>query len=82
MKKIARSARRRRHLKAWISAEGIPDHQCSVNNVSASGMNIVSMLADKLPKTFTVKFNPTSPNNGPCRVVWRKNFSLGVKFER
>jgi hypothetical protein len=82
MKQIARSARRRRYLKAWILAEGIPDHECSVNNVSASGMNIVSMLADKLPETFTVKFSRTSPTIGLCRVIWRKNFSLGVKFER
>ena len=83
MKKIARSVRRRRrYIRAWISGEGISNHQCSVSDISDSGMKLVSILADKIPDAFTVKFNATSPNNGRCRVVWRKSFSLGVKFDR
>jgi hypothetical protein len=82
MRRSARSARRRRYIKAWISGEGISNHQCSVSDVSDGGMKVVSILADKIPDTFTVEFNPTSPRNGLCHVVWRKNSSLGAKFER
>ena len=82
MKRIARSPRRRRYIKAWISGEGFSSHRCSVSDVSDGGMKVISILADKIPDTFTVKFNPTSPQNGRCHVVWRKNSSLGVKFER
>jgi hypothetical protein len=53
-----------------------------VSDVSDGGMKVVSILADKIPDTFSVEFNPTSPRNGLCRVVWRKNSSLGAKFER
>jgi hypothetical protein len=60
----------------------MPDHECSVCDISDGGMMVVSKLADKIPDTFTVYFNATSPNNGRCRVVWRKNSSIGVKFDR
>lgn len=82
MTKLVRSTRRRRYTTAWISGNGIPNHECSVHDISDEGMRLVSKLADKLPDEFKVKFNPTSPNNGPCRVVWRKSSSMGVKFKR
>lgn len=82
MKKFTRSARRRRYTKAWISGQGISNHECSVFDVSDGGMMLVSILANMIPDVFTVKFNPTSPNNGRCRVVWRKSSSIGVKFDR
>jgi hypothetical protein len=82
MRKSARSPRRHRYIKAWISGKGFASHECSVSNVSADGMKVVSTLADKIPDTFTVEFNPTSPNNGLCHVVWRKNSSLGARFDR
>jgi hypothetical protein len=53
-----------------------------VSDLADGGMKVISILADKIPDTFTVKFNQTSPQNGLCHVVWRKNSSLGVKFER
>jgi hypothetical protein len=82
MKRIARSARRRRYIKAWISGEGVSNHQCSVSDVSDGGMKVISIMADKIPDTFNVEFNPTSPKNGLYHVVWRKNSSLGAKFVR
>ena len=81
-KQLTRSVRRRRYTTAWISGEGIPDHECSVCDISDSGMKVISKLADKIPDAFTVRFNATSPNNGPCQVVWRKHSSVGVKFVR
>lgn len=82
MKKFTRSVRRRRYTTAWISGNGISNHECSVFDVSDGGMMLVSMLADTIPDTFTVRFNATSPNNGRCRIVWRKGSSIGVKFVR
>jgi hypothetical protein len=82
MAKIIRSTRRRRHIKAWVSGEGITNHECSVYDISDGGMMLVSKLADKIPNAFTVKFNAMSPNNGPCRVVWRSSSSIGAKFDR
>jgi hypothetical protein len=82
MQKIERSVRRRRYTKAWVSAEGITNLECSVIDVSDGGMKLVSALADKIPDTFTVRFNSTSPNNGLCQVIWRRPRSLGVKFVR
>ena len=81
-KHFARSTRRRRHITAWISGEGFSNHECSVCDISDGGMMVVSELADKIPDTFNVRFNATSPNNGRCRVVWRKGSSIGVKFDR
>jgi hypothetical protein len=40
-----------------------------------------SKLADKIPDTFSVKFNATSPSNGRCRVESSRS-SIGAKFER
>jgi hypothetical protein len=82
MPKLVRVPRRRRRIKAWISGEGISNLECSVQDISEDGMMLVSKLVDKIPKTFTVRFNAMSPNNGPCRVVWRKSSSIGVKFDR
>jgi hypothetical protein len=82
MKRIARSARRRRYIKAWISGEGVSNHQCSVSDVSDDGMKVISIMADKIPDMFSVEFNPTSPKNGLYHVVWRKASSLGAKFVR
>ena len=45
-------------------------------------MHLVSMLADKIPDSFAIKFNRMSPNNGACRVIWRSNYSFGAKYER
>lgn len=80
--KLVRRPRRRRQIKAWISGEGISNLECSVYDISGGGMMLVSKFADKIPNSFTVRFNATSPNNGPCRVVWRKASSIGVKFDR
>jgi hypothetical protein len=82
MPKLVRAPRRRRYIKAWISAEGLPDLECSVCDISDGGMLLVSKLADKIPDTFTIKFNATSPNNGPCRVVWRNGSTVGAMFDR
>jgi hypothetical protein len=81
-KQFTRSVRRRRYTTVRISGEGIPDHECSVCDISDGGMMLVSTIADKIPDIFTVYFNSTSPNNGRCRVVWRKSSSIGVKFDR
>ena len=80
--KLVRAPRRRRHIKAWISGDGITNLEVLVSDISDGGMMLVSNLADKIPKEFTVKFNDTTPNNGPCRVVWRSGLPIGVKFDR
>ena len=82
MAKIPRPVRRRRNIKAWISGDGIEPHQCAVFNVSDDGVHLISMLADKIPDSFAIKFSPTSPSNGLCRVIWRANHSLGARYER
>jgi hypothetical protein len=81
-KPYPRAVRRRRYTTAWISGDGFPEHECSVFDISDSGMKLISKLADKIPDSFAVRFNSSSPNNGRCRVVWRKGSSIGVKFDR
>jgi hypothetical protein len=81
MPKLVRAPRRRRNIKAWVSGEGVTNLECSVYDISETGMMLVTKLADKIPNTFTVRFNATSPNNGPCRVVWRSGLSIGAKFD-
>ena len=82
MPKLVRAPRRRRNIKAWVSGEGVSNLECSVHDISENGMMLVTKLADKIPNTFTVRFNATSPNNGPCRVIWRSGSSIGAKFDR
>ena len=82
MPKTPRPVRRRRNIKAWISADGFDPLQCSVFNMSETGLQLISVLADKIPDTFNIKISRTSPNNGPCQVIWRRQHSLGVKYER
>jgi hypothetical protein len=79
---LARATRRRRYIKAWISGKGIANVECSVYDISDGGMMLVTKFADKIPNTFNVKFNATSPNNGPCHVVWRNGSTIGVMFDR
>jgi hypothetical protein len=81
-KLVRRTPRRRRHIKARIFGEGISDLECSVYDISDDGLMLISKLADKIPNTFNVRFNATSPNNGPCRVIWRSRSSIGAKFIR
>ena len=82
MPNLVRVPRRRRNIKALVSGEGVSKLECSVPDVSETNMMLVTKLADKIPNAFTVRFNATSHDNGPCRMVWRSGSSIGAKFDR
>jgi hypothetical protein len=44
-KQFTRSVRRRRYTTVRISGEGIPDHECSVCDISDGGMMLVSTIS-------------------------------------
>jgi hypothetical protein len=58
----------------WVT--GVPV-KCIVRNLSQTGAKIE--IHDPVPEIFELVFDGDD-NHHPCRVVWRKEFLIGVQF--
>jgi hypothetical protein len=74
-----RVAPRRRVLKAGTIEFGGREIECTVRNVSSTGAVLDVGSRTGIPDQFTLAL----PSDGlhlrfPCRVIWRKESSIGV----
>ena len=75
-----RKSARRRTLKAGTISFGGGAIDCTVRNLSEAGaaLDVVSPVG--IPERFTLLVE-AEQNHLPCRVVWRKEKRIGVRFE-
>jgi hypothetical protein len=75
---------RRKHFRVeWNSPATIYDGKvacpCTVSNFSSSGARIAGVRAKTIPNKFSLRITPHSRIH-TCRVVWRTDDAVGVKF--
>jgi hypothetical protein len=75
----SRRATRRNVLRAARIKFGKKSVTCTVRNLSATGASIEGAKLAQAPDTFTLTLEMESAAR-PCRVVWRKNERIGVRF--
>lgn len=78
---------RRRHFRVeWNSAgeielgDGRPARLCIVANLSNGGAKIGGVMAATLPDEFMLSLSPGVEPARKCRVTWRADNELGVRF--
>jgi hypothetical protein len=85
MPQAHREKRRRRRVKtrraAWINIDGnVKPVRCVLWDVSEDGARLAPAQAGKLPDLFTLILDKTTAHR--CRVMWRKDAQVGVRFLR
>lgn len=51
-----------------------------LNNLSVTGANITLLPNTRLPERFTIS-GLVDGYQVPCKIAWRKNRQIGIKFE-
>ncbi|WP_244068657.1 PilZ domain-containing protein [Bradyrhizobium sp. Ce-3] len=74
-----RAAQRRRMLKAGTISFGGGAIDCTVRNLSMSGAALDVTSPIGIPDRFTLVMGPDTQL--PCRIVWRKENRVGIRFE-
>ena len=75
----SRRAARRNVLRAARISFGKKRLTCTVRNLSAAGASIEGANLIEVPDIFTLVLEMESAERA-CRVVWRKNARIGVRF--
>jgi PilZ domain len=75
-----RIAPRRRQLKAGTISFGGGAIDCTVRNLSMTGAALDVISPVGIPERFTLLVE-ADHSHLPCRVVWRKEKRIGVRFE-
>jgi len=80
-RELRRSKRTRRRNAAWIGlGNGGTRIPCVLWDVSESGARLAAPRAKVLPATFSLVLSKDGRSQRQCRVVWRNERQLGVKF--
>lgn len=74
-----RAAQRRRTLKAATISFGGGAIDCIVRNLSETGASLEVISPIGIPDRFTLV--DTDRSKRPCRIVWRREKRIGVRFE-
>ena len=75
-----RIAPRRRVLKAGSIVFGGSAIDCTVRNLSETGAALDVVTPLFIPDRFTLLVL-TDQSKRPCRIVWRKEKRIGVRFD-
>ncbi|WP_426443099.1 PilZ domain-containing protein [Bradyrhizobium genosp. P] len=75
-----RAAQRRRLLKAGTISFGGGVIDCTVRNLSETGAALDVISPVGIPDRFTLVVD-ADRSELPCRIVWRKEKRIGVRFE-
>ncbi|MDQ9785856.1 PilZ domain-containing protein, partial [Serratia marcescens] len=75
-----RDSQRRRILKAGTISFGGGAITCTIRNLSATGAALEVTSPVGIPDTFTLVIEMEHLKRD-CRVVWRKEKRLGIRFE-
>jgi hypothetical protein len=73
--------RRTVRYPAWIAVSPEQRANCVLADISEGGARIKVDENANIPDYFVLLFNPKGTPSRPCRVVWRKESYLGLKFE-
>lgn len=75
-----RATQRRRTLKSGTISFGGGSIDCTVRNLSDTGAALDVISPVGIPDRFTLVVD-TEQSKLPCRIVWRKEKRIGVRFE-
>lgn len=75
-----RAAQRRRILKAASISFGGGAIDCTIRNLSETGASLDVISPVGIPDRFTLIVD-ADRSELPCRIVWRKEMRIGVRFE-
>jgi hypothetical protein len=75
-----RAAQRRRMLKAGTISFGGGAIDCTIRNLSDAGAALDVTSPVGIPDRFTLVVD-TDHSELACRIVWRKETRIGVRFE-
>ena len=79
-KRVARKSVRQ---SAWITLDGgFAARPCVVLDLSAAGAKITVDDAGAVPGVFRLAFSRDAREGHSCKVVWRRQGTLGVRFIR
>ena len=79
IKPVKRETPRRRNFSGHIVLGREPHLDCRIQDLSQYGAMIVVESPSIVPDQFELAFHPADHGRA-CRVVWRRNRLLGVKF--
>jgi len=65
-----------------LAADGSWNRSCRVLDVSQTGAKLAIEEADELPQDFILALSTSGPPMRRCRVVWRTQREVGVRFEK
>jgi hypothetical protein len=74
--------RKSMHYDAWMQVQGEPPQGCVLSDISDSGARIETARPDEWPEYFTLLLTRTGSARRICRVVWRKQKAIGVRFQK
>ncbi|EAQ35930.1 hypothetical protein NB311A_01120 [Nitrobacter sp. Nb-311A] len=78
-----RGARKSVRQSAWITLDGgFAARPCVVLDLSAAGAKIKVDDVAAAPGVFRLAFSRDAREGRPCKVVWRREGTLGVRFIR
>jgi hypothetical protein len=80
-RELRRARRRPKRQAAWISYDGadtlVP---CVIWDLSDEGARLGPARSNALPDTFNLLMSKDGSSRRVCRVVWRKDRHIGVRF--
>lgn len=62
--------------------EGLPPVRCSFADVSETGARLVVAEGTVVPETFGLRLVSDGAPERRCRVVWRTELEVGLRFEQ
>jgi len=62
------------------STDGWPLGQCKMEDVSKTGAKLVHEIKDDMPSQLMLSLSRNGKVRRQCRVVWKKEKELGVRF--
>jgi hypothetical protein len=69
------------HQRAWISVgDGLPLQNCTVIDISGSGAKLALADDDAISHEFSLRLSGSGHPCYSCRVVWRRQNTIGVRF--
>ena len=77
-----KALRRPIRYTAWLMLEADRLHGCVLSDVSDSGARIEVEDPEKIPDRFLLLLSGNGLAKRKCRVVWRTERQIGVKFDR
>jgi hypothetical protein len=71
-----------RYLARIDAGDGLPMHDCIVRDISANGakLGIITSTPNALPHEFTLLLSSDGRVEHRCRVAWRSDENVGVRF--